>query len=273
MVLQTFTILMKKCSNLHPITVKDYGYIAGIFILTALLVSGCAPTSSDQQNMTQIDGDIGFLSDYNRLEPFAEDDTAKGWRRDDADWEKFDKILIERMRVMLNAESQKRGIDPTNMKEALDYFYESMVQELEPTVEIVDTTGPGVLRVRIALVNIMTTSVTSSFLGSVIPYGYAAEATAGMAVGRPAGSTPYLGETGIEAQIIDGGSGEIIAEFTDNQVGRKYIVELEEGVTDAATKWAGGYFNSFTAWGYAEGAFDYWAKLFRVQFDGLRGKQ
>lgn len=68
----------------------------------------------------------------------------------------------------------------------------------------------------------------------------------GVATGRPAGSTPYLGETGIEAQFIDGNSGEIVADYTDTQVGHKYIVELEEGVADAATKWADGYFSPFT---------------------------
>ena len=152
----------------------------------------------------------------------------------------------------------------------LDYFYEALVRELSPTAEIVQTAGPGVIRVRIALVDIMPTSVSKSVVGTVAPYAFAVELTSGVASGRPVGSTPYLGETGIEVQFLDGDTNEIIGEYADNQVGRKYVVELEEGAVGAAKKWADGYFNSFEAWGYAKGAFDYWAALFRERFDQLR---
>lgn len=86
------------------------------------------------------------------------------------DWTKFDKILIERMQVMLKAGCRNRGIDPTDLKTALDYFYNAMIQQIQPTAEIVDANGPGVMRVRIALTDIMPTSVTCSVLGTVIPY-------------------------------------------------------------------------------------------------------
>ena len=76
------------------------------------------------------------------------------------------------------------------------------------------------------------------------PYGFVAEAGADAATGRPAGSTPYLGETGIEMQFVDSAKGTILAECRDTQIGRKYAAELDAGATGAAQTWASGYVNS-----------------------------
>jgi hypothetical protein len=50
-----------------------------------------------------------------------------------------------------------------------------------------------------------------------------------VATGRPAGSTPYLGETGIEMQFLDGASGVVLAECADTQIGRKYAADVDAG--------------------------------------------
>jgi hypothetical protein len=84
-------------------------------------------------------------------------------------------------------------------------------------------------------------------------------------------ATPYLGQTGIEAQFIDGGSKKVIAEFSDLQIGRKYGAARVKSAPDLAQKWATGYLDSFTTWGYAKEAFKMWASFFRERFDELRG--
>jgi hypothetical protein len=73
-------------------------------------------------------------------------------------------------------------------------------------MQVVDQPGPGVLVLRIELTNLVPTQVSRSVAGTAIPYGFVAEAASGPASGRPAGSTPYLGETGIEMQFLDGAS-------------------------------------------------------------------
>lgn len=127
-------------------------------------------------------------------------------------------------------------IDPTDLEMLIDYFHDALVKELQPTAAIVDKKGARVLRVRFAIVNLVPTLAATSLVATAIPYGLVAEVGAGAATSRPLGSAPYLGETEIEAQFLDGVTGLVVAEFTDNMVGRKYVVELEEGVTDAAQK-------------------------------------
>ncbi len=200
----------------------------------------------------------GFLSDYANLKPVKGVDGAQAWRRDGVDWKKYSKVLIERMQIYLKQDGKRKPIDPQDLKLLTEAFYETLVAELKPTVEIVDKPGPDVLRVRIAIVDLVPTDAGRSVVGSVVPFAWVAEAASGPATGRPAGSTPYLGQTGIEAQFVDGGSGDVLGEFTDLKIGKKFNAP-------------GGYMDSFSAWAYAKEAFKQWSKHFRGRFDELRG--
>jgi hypothetical protein len=128
-----------------------------------------------------------------------------------------------------------------------------------------------VLRVRLALTSLTPTNTAASVVGTAVPYGFVAEMGAGAASGRPAGSTPYLGQTGMEVQFRDGVSGEVIAECADTEVGRKYAADLNQGAAKAADAWANGYVDSFKSWGYAQDAFNKWAADFAKRFNELRG--
>jgi hypothetical protein len=136
---------------------------------------------------------------------------------------------------------------------------------------VVEKPGPGVLAIRIALTDLVPTDVTKSVTGTVVPYAFVAEAGAGVVTGRPAGSTPYLGATGMEMQFIDSAFGTILAECRDTEIRRKYAAELNSGVAGAAQTWASGYVNSFQSWSYAKNAFDKWSALTAKRLAALRG--
>jgi hypothetical protein len=191
------------------------------------------------------------------------------WRKPDLDAKKFDKVLISRMTVTLKP-GQQAGIDPTDLKTLTDYFYASMVKALKPQMPVVEKPGEGVVAIRIALTDLVPTGVAQSVTGTLIPYGFVAEAGAGAASGRPAGSTPYMGRTGMEMQFRDGASGAILAECRDTEIGRKYAADLDAGAAGAAQTWASGYLNSFQSWAYARNAFDKWSALTAKRFAELR---
>jgi hypothetical protein len=132
---------------------------------------------------------------------------------------------------------------------------------LKPQMPIVTRAGAGVAVLRIALTDLVPTSVSGSVAGTLIPYAFIAEASSGKVTGRPAGSTPYLGETGMEMQFRDGATGAVLAECRDTEIGRKYAAELDAGAAQAAQTWANGYMSSFQSWGYAKAAFNKWSML------------
>jgi hypothetical protein len=262
------------------ISVVATRWLRGLAVAAAVLAAGCASTdttvssvmgsgtgvtASDPTRVTK----SGFLSDYARLKPVAWAEGIQCWRDPNLDAQKYDKVLISRITVKLKP-GQEEGIDPTDLKALTDYFYQSLVKALKPQMQVVDKPGPGVLVMRIALTNLVPTEVARSVAGTVVPYGFVAEAGSGVATGRPAGSTPYLGETGMEMQFRDGASNKVLAECRDTEIGRKYAADLDAGAAGAAQTWASGYLNSFQSWSYARNAFDKWSALTAQRLAALR---
>lgn len=256
----------------------------GIVVVAACtLLSGCATdnagsgggvnvTVSDKTRLTQ----SGFLSDYTQLKPAAWGDGIECWRDPRIDAKNYDKLLLSRIVVSLAPPKDNKAeqtIDPSDLKTLTDYFHDSMVKALKPQMAIVDKAGAGVLVIRIALTNLVPTKVSNSVAGTLIPYAFIAEAGSGVATGRPAGSTPYLGETGMEIQFLDGASGKVLAECRDTQIGRKYAADVDSGAAGATQTWVNGYLNSFQAWSYAKNAFDKWSLQVAQRLEQLRNPQ
>ena len=246
--------------------------LTGCQTYNAALGSGTSVTATDSARLTR----SGFLSDYARLKPMAALDGIECWRDTALNPKQFDKVLVSRIVVsLLPPKGQKEGevktIDPNDLKTLTDYFHASLVKALKPQMQVVDKAGPGVVVIRIALTDLVPTTVTDSLAGTLIPYAFIAEAGSGTATGRPAGSTPYMGETGMEMQFRDGANGQIIAECWDTEIGRKYAAAVNAGAVGAAQTWANGYLSSFQAWQYAKEAFDKWSLLVATRFAELRG--
>ena len=236
----------------------------------SMTISGTGITATDSARLTR----SGFLSDFARLKPTTWGQGIECWRDSKLDARSYDKILISRIVVSLapaKAGSGAQTIDPSDLKTLTDYFHNSLVQALKPQMQVVDKAGPGVLVMRIALTDLVPTVVTDSLAGTLIPYAFVAEAGSGVATGRPAGSTPYMGETGMEMQFRDGATGAVLGECRDTEIGRKYAADVNAGAAGAAQTWVGGYLNSFQAWSYARNAFDKWSGLVAQRLAQLRG--
>jgi hypothetical protein len=213
---------------------------------------------------------VGVLTDYARLAPMPGGGGMLCWRAQGVDWKAYDKIMLERIQVFLDPASDARPIDPTDLKMLIDYFHDAVVRDLSPRMRFVKQTGPGVLRVRFALTSLVPTNTVASLAGTAAPYGFVAEIGSGAATGRPVGSTPYLGRTGMEVQFRDGASGRIVGECADTEIGRKYVADLNQGASGAAEAWVNGYVDSFTSWSYAKDAFDKWASAFAQRLRELQ---
>jgi hypothetical protein len=231
--------------------------------------SGTSVTATDSARLTK----SGFLSDYARLKPNPAVDGIECWRDTSVDARQFHKVMVSNIMVSIASSSKDETpapIDPSDLKVLTDYFHGSLSGALQQQMQLADKAGPGVVVIRIALTDLIPTSVLRSSAGTLTPYGFVVEAGSGVASGRPAGSTPYLGETGVEMQFLDGGTAKVIAECRDTQIGRKYAADVNASSVGAAQTWASGYLNSFQSWSYAKNAFDKWSLLIAKRFAELR---
>lgn len=251
-------------------------------VLSSLLLSGCSsPGGNSLTTGAAASGTVaseisaatvrrvGFLTDYARLKPMQDGGGMLCWRNADVNWKQYNKVLFERIQVYLKADASQ-PVDPTDLKMLIDYFHRDLVKAIKPEAQVVNKPGPGVLRVRIALTELIPTNREASLAGTAVPYGFVAELGSGAAAGKPAGSTPYLGQTGIEVQFRDGGAGQLLAECADREIGLKYAADLNAGTVKAAENWMNGYVDSFTQWNYAKTAFDKWSAEFAKRFGELK---
>ena len=256
--------------TLAPVVLAACTLFSGCATDGSMLGSGTNITASDKTRMTK----SGYLSDYARLKPTPWGDGIECWRDPKLDAKNYDKVLISRIVLSLAPPKDKDApalVDPSDLKTLTDYFYGSLGKALKPQMTVVDQPGSGVVVIGIALTSLVPTEVSKSVTGTLIPYAFVAEASSGAATGRPAGSTPYLGETGMEMQFRDGASGAIVGECRDTEIGRKYAADASSDATGAAQTWAGGYLNSFQAWSYAKNAFDKWSQQVAQRLAFLRG--
>jgi hypothetical protein len=235
---------------------------------SSIMGSGTAVTATDASRFTR----TGFLSNYARLKPTSWGNGIECWRDAQLDAKQYDKVMISRIVMSFKPKSgEEVSIDPADLKTLTDYFHHSLVNALKPQMAIVTAPEPGTVVIRIALTSLIPTNVSRSVTGTLIPYGFVAEAGSGAATGRPAGSTPYMGETGVEMQFLDAASGSVLGECRDTEIGRKYAADTNSGTAGAAQTWASGYVNSFQSWSYAKNAFDKWSLLIAQRFAELRG--
>ena len=224
---------------------------------------GAAVTVTDPRRLTR----SGFLTSYERLKPAAKGDGVECWRDTGVDPKKYDKVMISRIVVSLKPkDGENVTVDPSDLKKLTDYFNDSLVKALKPQMAVVTAPEPGTIVIAVALTSLKPTDVKRSVAGTLIPFGFVAEAGSGVATGGPVGSTPYLGETGMEMQFLDATSGAVLAECRDTTVGRKYAAEMDSSAVDT---WANGYMNSFQSWNYAKNAFDKWSLLVAQRFKAL----
>ena len=252
------------------LTLAATAILSGCAADQSALGSGTTITASDPARMTK----TGFLSDYARLKPTKWGEGIQCWSEPNLKASKYDKVLVSRIVVSIAPPKDKEKgvtVDPSDLKTLTDYFHDALVKSLKSQMQIVDKAGPGVVVMRIALTDLVPTEVQDSIAGTLIPYAFVVEASSGSATGRPAGSTPYMGETGMEMQFRDGVTGAVLAECRDTEIGRKYAADMNNGVVGAAQTWASGYLNSFQQWSYAKNAFDKWAVLIAQRMAEMRG--
>jgi hypothetical protein len=212
----------------------------------------------------------GFLSDYSKLKP--EGGKSKAYLyRSPAGLGKYNKLMIDRIKIYLKEDAASKEIDPTELKELADYFHQAIVKAVSPAYPVVTEPGPDVLRLRIAITDLVPNKPEASVVSLVVPFVWVGEAGAGVAK-KEAGSTPFVGEVTIEAEGLDSKSNEQVAAYIETRIGKKYHVKLDEGVDAAVKTGVGDYFKAYSTWAYTKQAMDHWAAKLRSRLDAAHGK-
>jgi hypothetical protein len=113
-----------------------------LFVLALLAGPVCA-----QQNS-------GFLADYSKLAPAADNPSTKLWINKDVDFKPYQQVMLDQVEVWVSPGSEYKGASPDVLKRMADSFTDSFKKSLQPGYQLVDKPGPGVLHIRLAITGI-----------------------------------------------------------------------------------------------------------------------
>jgi len=206
----------------------------------------------------------GFLSDYSRLTPKGGDSEVYAYRDPKAEMGKYRKLMVDRIKVYLSEDAASREVDPAVLKELTDYFHAAIVKAVEPAYPVVREPGPDVLRLRIAITDLVPNKPEASVVTLVVPFLWVGDAGAGVAQGK-AGSTPFLGEATVELEALDIRTNQQVAAYIEERVGKKYhwTRGVETGVKD--------YLKAYSTWAYTKQVMDHWAQMIWERLDAWHG--
>jgi hypothetical protein len=179
-----------------------------MFLCTSLLVAPLAP--SQEPNHPGLDETrfSGFLDDYSLLEPHP-DKEMEGtllYVRPGLDLSNYDKVYIHHPLIFLSESGETRGINPKELWELSEYFYDKLVDAIGDDYELTFQPGPGVLVVR-------------SSISDVLPVK--AKNTTKTALALEVVNLDLSGAS-IEADFLDGANGDTLAALVDSRKGKRF---------------------------------------------------
>lgn len=217
-----------------------------------------APTFGDYQTK-------GFLSDYSKISTTKSATGAFEYRAPPAEMGKYNKLLVDRIKLFFKEDSEYKGIDPDELKSLTDYFYQAIEKAVGDAYPMVKEAGPDVLRLRIAVTDLVPNKPEASVATLVVPFLWLGDAGTGVAKGD-AGTTMFTGEATVEMEAMDSVSSQQLGAFIETEAGKKY--NWTEGVSKGVTS----YVNAYSKWKYTKQAMDDWAQLLRKRLDEAHGK-
>lgn len=132
-----------------------------------------------------------------------------GRRKPGIDRGSYRKVIIEPITVFVSPDSEYKGLEAADLQAIADGFREAMSKALAPDVAVVTEHGPGVLRMRAALSNVMLKKAKRGLLGYT-PVGIVVTVAQ-----HAAGSRISLKNAVLEVETLDAASGERLGVLVD----------------------------------------------------------
>jgi hypothetical protein len=183
----------------------------------------------------------GFLGNYSQLQQGGENEASFIYIDRKANWGKYTKIYLRPIEVWQSAgtNSALGNLSPQNQQMLANFFQTALVTSLSKNYEIVNYAGPDVLVVHAAL----TDASESRPVGNLASRTVSTNLVAGFEKQTITGTGRELGSVLVEAEFLDGQTGQRLASVVDARAGAQAL-HLEKGST----------------WGDVMQAFNWWAQ-------------
>ncbi len=210
-----------------------------VILLTGFVLCGCAATPKVEQSV--------FLQDLPQFQPGPSDGMDQIYIRPGADLRKYNRVMLDEVQFFLKQDAATQGLQASELKELADTFHRAIFEALGTAYPVVTEPGADVLRIRVAITDIVTSNPAVSGITTVLPVGLA------VSVGKKAVGGSYSGVGGASMEV----------EFLDSMADARLAAAID---TFNGSKMSG-----FSKLGATKEAFEFWAKRLRVTLDNAHG--
>ncbi len=194
----------------------------------------------------------GFLTDYSLLKKDPEGLVQLMYFKDGANFGAYDKVIVDHATFFFKEDAEYKGIHPVELTELSQNLHKAFLGTLARAYSFTDKPGPGTMRVRLAITDLVPGKPVSGTMTTVVPFGLAASFIKKAVTGSHIG----MGQISGEAELVDSRTGEILAAAIDNKMGQKHKLG-----------------KTFTKWGQVEAIFCDWAENFSKRLDKRSGRE
>jgi hypothetical protein len=221
---------------------RDLSLASWALLALGLALAACAATEQTRDLRYS-----GFLKNYAQLSPGQRGQAMLVYVNPDADFSAYDKIIIDPVTVWRTMGSNIPSLTPGETEQLASYLYWATRKRLENDYEIVKRPGRGVLRLRLAITEAKGSNVTMDVISKVSPLPIVTGVTK-----LATGTRAFVGEAGVEAEILDSLSHHRLAAAMDERAGGRTLQGAGNTWTDV------------------HDAFDHWAERMQTRLAELR---
>ncbi|MDR4461675.1 MAG: DUF3313 domain-containing protein [Nitrospirales bacterium] len=219
-------------------------YRLTVLLCVVLSLYGCAKTT-DSVDFS------GFLTNYTGLRPSPDESGAWSYRKPGINFKEYSTIILDPLVIWPSHHSEYGGLDALTAWKLALAFQDSMSRALDGGYVIVKDPGPGVLRLRAALTDVM---LERPALASPVPLLPLANDLLIQGAEKISGMNALEGEAAIEVEILDTQSQERLVAYVEKRMSAKILLTREKDSLGPVLE-----------------IFDYWAKKLRRRLDEERG--
>ncbi|MCU0725773.1 MAG: DUF3313 domain-containing protein [Planctomycetes bacterium] len=203
-------------------------------LAAVMMIAACSATKTGDIEEIKFSG---FLGDYSQLKTGGEDQAAYAWIQPGLNLSSYRRIMIDPPQAWISSE-ERAEIGEEDMSYLLTSLDKALREDLGEKWVIVDRPGADVIRLRSAISNAQSASGGLSPFTRILPWGRI------LSLGVRGVTGDYLnqGDITVEAEFLDGGTGNRLAAAVDCRVGRNSPL------------------NTFTNWGDVVDACSWWSE-------------
>jgi hypothetical protein len=171
------------------------------------------------------------------------------YRNPNADFSAYDKVILERAKVWYSEGAPRPQGSIMELSRLADLFTTEVDLKLREDYEMAYEPGPGVMRIRLALTEAQESVVVIDLAPGAIPHSPLIAAGPGLATG----TQDFVGKAGVEGEITDAQTGEVLVAAVDRREGGKSARSL------------------LYSWSDMEDSFKFWANRLAERLREWRG--